>query len=638
MEWFSKGLSRIEATAEETWKSLEKQIDFFVLPEESDSHQQSGSGAQGDPAESVIITAEMKEFASTLCDHPDTFLSFPLDMIPSMALPEGQSAPFVFTRRQLRHAQLMIEAVPALQRLRYQLCPKELTEDQFWQVYFLLTRKRLGRSLADSDEALPLHVLRDEVPYIKTKREVREQQLQRQEGSETYWLGCIENPTEERHSKKMQQFHLRKGVPDSCRQKVWMMLCGGAVDEYTAGYLETRNRMFGAHKFSVQFELLQGFLHNKFSFVEHHLTKGGVNAAKAVMWILSKKEPESLHNQYAADLVCLFLHFLSEEQTFGIFRCMMQKPKFHNYSMFAFTFFPAVLHQLIQLYNPDVAQHMEKLHLDGDFTEPWFCRLFIGVLPFQTVLRITDCFLVEGDKLLFKVGLALLHMYSNTLLSCSSEEEFKETLIKEAKECHDADLLIEVASQFPIKSSHLLSLLKEVRDDTLPTFNGLSAIIDQDQWAALWFWLPQRYTLSHPTALFRSSKDGFNLNTLILKCQKQQPLILLIKTDSGRVIGGFLTCILEKSLQFRGTGETFLFLLSPMLKKYTWTGANPHFVRIENNSLMIGGGTGTGLWIDDELDRGMSETCETFDNEPLNGAAKDFTCFEVEVFGFCSSQ
>lgn len=43
---------------------------------------------------------------------------------------------------------------------------------------------------------------------------------------------------------------------------------------------------------------------------------------------------------------------------------------------------------------------------------------------------------------------------------------------------------------------------------------------------------------------------------------------------------------------------------------------------------------GAGLWIDNELDHGYSETSETFDNPPLNGNSKEFRCVEIEVFGF----
>ncbi len=38
---------------------------------------------------------------------------------------------------------------------------------------------------------------------------------------------------------------------------------------------------------------------------------------------------------------------------------------------------------------------------------PWFPALFAGALPAETVVRVWDCLMVEGPKVLFRVALAL---------------------------------------------------------------------------------------------------------------------------------------------------------------------------------------------------------------------------------------
>ena len=50
-------------------------------------------------------------------------------------------------------------------------------------------------------------------------------------------------------------------------------------------------------------------------------------------------------------------------------------------------------------------------------------------------------------------------------------------------------------------------------------------------------------------------------------------------------------------------------------------------------SIIIGGGQGLGLFLDDNLTKGKSEKCLTFDNEPLSSPA-DFTCCVIEAIGF----
>jgi len=115
------------------------------------------------------------------------------------------------------------------------------------------------------------------------------------------------------------------------------------------------------------------------------------------------------------------------------------------------------------------------------------------------------------------------------------------------------------------------------------------------------------------------------LNTLISKCGKKEPTILLIKTSSKNVFGAFVTTtwernLGEKSAAYKGTGEMFLFGLVPSMKKYSWTKANNFFMMIEARSFMMGGGSdgkigsGCALWVDDELHKGFSEPSPTFDN------------------------
>lgn len=53
----------------------------------------------------------------------------------------------------------------------------------------------------------------------------------------------------------------------------------------------------------------------------------------------------------------------------------------------------------------------------------------------------------------------------------------------------------------------------------------------------------------------------------------------------------------------------------------------------ERRYICIGSGEGNGLWIGDNLTRGRSEHCETFNNDPLVEKS-DFICGNVELIGF----
>ncbi|KAK6024451.1 hypothetical protein OSTOST_09737, partial [Ostertagia ostertagi] len=68
-----------------------------------------------------------------------------------------------------------------------------------------------------------------------------------------------------------------------------------------------------------------------------------------------------------------------------------------------------VLKELLEDHFPLIAAHLNSLDIDlATITLNWFLALFFDAVPFNTLLRIWDCFLLEGPKVLFRFALALL--------------------------------------------------------------------------------------------------------------------------------------------------------------------------------------------------------------------------------------
>jgi BSD domain len=86
---------------------------------------------------SVGVTPEMLEFVEHICNNDDLFLKFPLD---------DMVTPFQLTPVQERHACFMLERSPKLSQIRYSLCPRRISDEVFWFVYFRLVHNQLERA------------------------------------------------------------------------------------------------------------------------------------------------------------------------------------------------------------------------------------------------------------------------------------------------------------------------------------------------------------------------------------------------------------------------------------------------------------------------------------------------------------
>ncbi|USP73212.1 oxidation resistance protein 1 [Curvularia clavata] len=67
-------------------------------------------------------------------------------------------------------------------------------------------------------------------------------------------------------------------------------------------------------------------------------------------------------------------------------------------------------------------------------------------------------------------------------------------------------------------------------------------------------------------------------------------------------------------------------------KAFPYSGVNDFMIFCEHSYLSVGAGDGHyGLWLDDNLEHGVSDTCPTFGNEPLSDEGKKFGVLGVEL-------
>lgn len=92
-----------------------------------------------------------------------------------------------------------------------------------------------------------------------------------------------------------------------------------------------------------------------------------------------------------------------------------------------------------------------------------------------------------------------------------------------------------------------------------------------------------------------------------------------IHTNNGRVS--------PSSPSGRSTPDCIRF------KAFPYSGVNDFMIYCQRDYLSVGGGDGHyGLWLDQDLENGISEPCPTFGNEALSDEGKKFDVLGVEIW------
>jgi hypothetical protein len=125
-------------------------------------------------------------------------------------------------------------------------------------------------------------------------------------------------------------------------------------------------------------------------------------------------------------VVSLLLIYLTEEQAFWILTVFTERvlPGYYTVNMVGAMIDNQVFALMINRLMPVLADHFKKYSIQISVAcLPWFLSLYINFLPLPYALRIIDCFFMEGVKVLFQIGLALLKVNGDEILRARDDGE-----------------------------------------------------------------------------------------------------------------------------------------------------------------------------------------------------------------------
>ncbi|NXU49909.1 TBC24 protein, partial [Turnix velox] len=365
-------------------------------------------------------------------------------------------------------------------------------------------------------------------------------------------------------------------------------------------YKDVASRLFG--KLSVSSHPLPEFLEGC-SMPTYCLNLEGVTALKKVLICIGSLFPDITYSPILPSLVALLLHYSEDEaQCFeNISRLIASNAPHTSYIDQSFLAYQASCMTFGDLANKHCpAAHKLIASTSENVFEvysEWLSWLFHH-LPFNYAIRVFDVYLLEGQKVLYRIALALLKQYRLSVASSELEgTDIKANLqafVQNIAEHVSVEKLLERAFGIRLFSRKEIWLLQMANRKALmergitmvqsrQSFhlavdmqNFSSSIVTAQEMRIVWSWIPERFSLFSPLLLFSTSEDGYSLQRFYTCCEGYEPTVLLIKTTEGEVCGAFLSSDWSERKEsggtsgFFGTGECFVFTVRPETERYEW--------------------------------------------------------------------
>merc|ERR1719285_374281 len=227
---------------------------------------------------------------------------------------------------------------------------------------------------------------------------------------------------------------IRKGIPNAFRTSVWMKLIE------TEKYEELHEAKFEGEGSYFEYLCPQEPDKAVMSVIEHDLNRtfpkhaeyqGGEGQKRlcTVLRAYACHDRELGYCQGMGFITALFLMYYEESKAFWMLVAFLENPKYNMRGIYLIGL--PLLHQryfeleyLLQHKRPKLYKKLNKFDIKPVFyASKWFMTIFAYNSDFDCVLKIWDCFLSEGIKIVYRVSLSLLYNLESSILKLKNEEE-----------------------------------------------------------------------------------------------------------------------------------------------------------------------------------------------------------------------
>ncbi|KAL0923051.1 hypothetical protein M5K25_007096 [Dendrobium thyrsiflorum] len=151
------------------------------------------------------------------------------------------------------------------------------------------------------------------------------------------------------------------------------------------------------------------------------LNEDGRNALRRLLTAYARHNPSVGYCQAMNFFGGLLLLLMPEENAFWTLLGIMDDyfEGYYSEEMIESQVDQLVLEDIIREKFPKLANHLDYLGVQVAWvTGPWFLSIFLNVIPWESVLRVWDVLLFDGNRvMLFHTAFALLELYGSTLVT-----------------------------------------------------------------------------------------------------------------------------------------------------------------------------------------------------------------------------
>ncbi|KAI8637470.1 rab-GTPase-TBC domain-containing protein [Parasitella parasitica] len=220
---------------------------------------------------------------------------------------------------------------------------------------------------------------------------------------------------------------IRVGLPNRLRGEIWEVCSGVIFERFMNQGLYNRILEENKNRNSLSLEEIEKDLNRSLPEYKAYQHPEGINSLRRVLSAYSWKDPELGYCQAMNIVTSAILIYMSEEQAFFTLSVLCDDllPGYYSTSMYGALLDQIIFEHLLDKTMPKLHAHFKETDIQLSVAcLPWFLSLYINSMPLLFAFRVLDCFFMEGPKILFQIGLAILKINGDELLKATDDGAF----------------------------------------------------------------------------------------------------------------------------------------------------------------------------------------------------------------------